>query len=92
MSPSALSGVAKFDVAILGKGDGRGLPAMMRQIRTLHPSIRVIVTSLGGNDDTVLDALANGVKGYVDEAVLRKSLSMQSVRLIRDWFGHPEGF
>lgn len=68
MSPSELGGVAKIDVAILGKGNGQGLPAMMQYIKTLHPNTRVIVTSLGGNDATVLNALANGVKGYVDEA------------------------
>ena len=61
-------GGSDINVVILGKRHSENLSAMMQHLRIVKPDVRVIVTAPGNNDDTILDALTLGVKGYVDEA------------------------
>lgn len=56
------------DVVILGNLPGNNVTALMQRLRTVQPRIRVIRSGSGKFDDAVLEALANGAKGYVDEA------------------------
>ena len=62
------AGAAAIDVLILNKRNSQNLSAMMQHLRMVRPTARVIVTAPGGNDEAVLEALADGVHGFVDEA------------------------
>jgi DNA-binding NarL/FixJ family response regulator len=68
MSISEVGGSPDIDVLILGKRLNQNLSAMMQHLRIVRPGIRVLVVGPGAEDQVVLDALANGVKGYVDES------------------------
>jgi DNA-binding NarL/FixJ family response regulator len=57
-----------LDVAILARSHMCNLAAVMQRLRTAQPDVRVIVSGSDRSDDAVLEALANGAKGYVDEA------------------------
>ena len=57
-----------IDVLILGKRNGESLSPVMEHLRAIRPEIRVILTARGSEDESILDALSRGVKGYVNEA------------------------
>jgi DNA-binding NarL/FixJ family response regulator len=58
---------AAFDVVLLGKRPNQSISQSMQYLRAIRPHLRVIVTGAGGNDETVVDAVSSGAKGYVDE-------------------------
>lgn len=41
---------------------------MIAKWRAIRPDLKVIVTGAGADDQTILNAIASGAKGYVDEA------------------------
>ena len=69
--PSSLAeigGVADIDVVIFGRHHNQNLSSKMQLLRSVQPDVRVIVTAPTSSDEVILDALANGARGYVDEA------------------------
>jgi DNA-binding NarL/FixJ family response regulator len=40
----------------------------MAHLKASRPELRVVVTGMGANDETILKAIVYGSKGYVDEA------------------------
>ena len=68
VSLSDIGGIHATDVLILGKRHNQNLAAMMQHLKMIRPGIRVLVIAPGDEDQAILDALANGAKGYVDEA------------------------
>jgi DNA-binding NarL/FixJ family response regulator len=64
MSVSAI----QADIAILGNHAGVKFFETMANLRALHPGLRVLVTGSGMDDQSILQALMSGAKGYVDEA------------------------
>jgi len=62
-------GVARdVDVVLLAKRPNQNLSGVMQQLKVIRPGLRVIVTGQDSHDETVLQVLASGAKGYVDEA------------------------
>ncbi len=59
---------ADIDVVLLAKHSNQNLSGVMQQLKVIRPGLRVIVTGQDSHDETVLQALASGAKGYVDEA------------------------
>jgi DNA-binding NarL/FixJ family response regulator len=57
-----------IDVLLLGKRPNLPLSQTLQQLKAAQPGVRIIVTGATRNDETVLEALANGAKGYVDES------------------------
>src|SRR5689334_4123102 len=71
LSTSDLSGLgaaSPVDVVLLGQLQNQTLPQVMRYLNVIRPGLRVIVVGSGMDSEFVLDALADGAKGYVDEA------------------------
>jgi DNA-binding NarL/FixJ family response regulator len=68
MSLSEIGVESDIDVVLLGKRPNQNLSQILQQLKETRPDVRVIVTAAGGNDEAVLEALAAGAKGYVDEA------------------------
>ncbi len=79
VSSSGIGFAIDIDVVLLGKRPNQNLSQAMQQLRGIRPDLRVIITASGSDDETVVEALASGAKGYVDEALgrcgLRKSNS-----------------
>lgn len=68
VSLSEIGVVPDIDVVLLGKSPNQTLSQVMQNLKAVRPDLRIIVTASGSNDETVLEALALGAKGYVDEA------------------------
>ncbi len=55
-------------VAILRHQPGRNLPEMMRNLAAKRLGLRVLVTGSNMSDEAMLEAIASGAKGCVDDA------------------------
>jgi DNA-binding NarL/FixJ family response regulator len=56
-----------MDVVLLAKCPNQNLSGIMQQLNLIRPGLRVLVTGQDSHDETVLQVLASGAKGYVDE-------------------------
>jgi DNA-binding NarL/FixJ family response regulator len=57
-----------IDVALVRDHVGGSLFEIMDSVRDVQPGWRVVVTGLDVDDETILNALAAGAKGYINEA------------------------
>jgi len=78
-----IGGMTGIDVVILSKRPNQNLSAMMQHLRVLQPEARVIVTASTSADELVLDALASGAKGYVDESALASEF-VNAIRIVNE--------
>ncbi len=56
---------------------------MMQHLRTVQPGVRVVITAPTSSDEVVLDALANGARGYVDEAAPASDF-VNAIRIVHE--------
>jgi len=68
MSASNIAADPSVDLVVILNFPQRKFAETMAELKTIRPTIRVIATGLGADDEAVLKALASGAKGYVDEA------------------------
>jgi DNA-binding NarL/FixJ family response regulator len=59
--------VRKVDVVML-RNSGIMFLEIIAKWRVVRPDLKVVVTGAGADDQTILNAIASGAKGYVDEA------------------------
>jgi DNA-binding NarL/FixJ family response regulator len=83
VSLSEIGGFHEIDVLILGKRHNQNLSAIMQHVKMLRPGIRVLVIAPGTDDQSILDALANGAKGYVDEAAAASEF-VKAIRVVNE--------
>jgi len=81
VSLAELGGAPDFNVVLLGKRPNQSISQSMQYLKTIRPNLRVIVTAAGGTDDTVLEALSSGAKGYVDEAAPAEDFA-KAIRIV----------
>lgn len=60
-------GVQNIDLVLLGNRNTQNLFDLMASLKATRPDLRIIVTGSGG-EETILEAIVAGAKGYVDEA------------------------
>jgi DNA-binding NarL/FixJ family response regulator len=53
---------------VMLRNSGIKFPETIAQWRVLRPDLKVVVIGTGADDRTILNAIASGVQGYVDEA------------------------
>lgn len=58
----------RVDVVLLGKLQNQTSSQVVRYLHGVRPGLRVIVVAASMDDESVIAALADGAKGYVDEA------------------------
>lgn len=68
MSLLEIGADSKIDVLLLGKRPNQALSHTLQQLKAIRPGLRAIVTASSHTDETVVEALAGGAKGYVDES------------------------
>lgn len=56
------------DLILLGSRGAQNLFDLMAGLKASRPDLRILVTGMGADDETILKALAGGAKGYVDES------------------------
>ncbi len=78
-----IAGLPDMDLVLLGNRSGQNLFDMMASLKATRPSLRIIVTGAGMDDETVLKAIASGAKGYVDEAASPVEF-VQAIRIVNE--------
>ena len=55
------------DVVLMTRNRGAAFYSAMSALKAVRPSVRIIVTGPGGDDEDILRAIAAGAKGYIPE-------------------------
>jgi DNA-binding NarL/FixJ family response regulator len=72
-----------LDLVLLGDRSGQNLFDVMANLKATRPSLRIIVTGSGLEDEFMLKALAFGAKGYVDASALPADFA-QAIRTVSE--------
>ena len=70
-----------IDLVLLGNHHGQNLLDVMSCLRAPRPQLRIIVTGSGMDEQTILKAIAEGAKGYVDAAASPADF-VQAIRIV----------
>ena len=71
------------DLVLLGSRTGQNLFDLMATLKATRPTLKIIVTGTGIDDETILKAIASGAKGYVDEAAGPAEF-VQAIRIVNE--------
>src|SRR5450755_3803793 len=66
-SISLISADPRVDVVML-RNSGIKFPEIVAKWRVVRPDLKVVVIGTGADDQTILNAIASGAQGYVDDA------------------------
>ena len=69
------------DLILLGNRNGQNLFDLMASLKATRPDLRIIVTGSGMDEETILKAIAEGAKGYVDAAASPADF-VQAIRIV----------
>jgi DNA-binding NarL/FixJ family response regulator len=69
------------DVVLMTSSRGTAFYSAMSGLKAVRPSVRIIVTGPGGNDEDILRAIAAGAKGYIPEDASPAEFK-QAIRLV----------
>jgi len=72
---------SEIDLILLGSRGSQNLFDLMAGLKATRPDLRILVTGMGADDETILKALAAGAKGYVDEAAAPAEFP-QAIRIV----------
>jgi DNA-binding NarL/FixJ family response regulator len=59
---------SNIDLILLGGHGSQNLFDLMAGLKASRPDLRILVTGLGADDETILKTVMAGAKGYIDEA------------------------
>jgi DNA-binding NarL/FixJ family response regulator len=69
------------DVVLMTRNRGTAFYSAMSALKTVRPSVRIIVTGPDGNDEDILRAISAGAKGYIpDDAI--PAVFKQAIRVV----------
>ena len=68
---------------LLGSRSAQNLFDVMASMKAARPTLKIIVTGSGMDDETILKAIASGAKGYVDEAASPAEF-VQALRIVQE--------
>jgi DNA-binding NarL/FixJ family response regulator len=70
-----------IDLILLGSRGSQNLFDIMAGLKASRPDLRILVTGMNADDETILKALAAGAKGYVDESAAPSEFT-QAIRIV----------
>jgi DNA-binding NarL/FixJ family response regulator len=70
-----------IDLILLGSRGSQNLFDIMAGLKASRPDLRILVTGMNADDETILKALAAGAKGYVDESATPAEFT-QAIRIV----------
>src|SRR3989475_12470450 len=73
--------LVNVDLILLGNRKGQNLFDLMASLKATRPDLRIIVTGSGMDEETILKAIAEGAKGYVDAAASPADF-VQAIRIV----------
>lgn len=69
------------DVILLSDPTGGNLVRDVARLKAIRPDLRIIATGAGAGEEAVLDVLASGAKGYMDEGASAAEF-VQAIRIV----------
>ena len=72
---------SEIDLILLGSRGSQNLFDTMAGLKAARPDLRILVTGMNADDETILKALAAGAKGYVDESATPAEFT-QAIRIV----------
>ncbi len=69
------------DVVLLTRNRGAAFYSSMSALKTVRPTVRIIVTGPGSNDEDILRAIAAGAKGYISDDAT-PAIFKQAIRVV----------
>ena len=69
------------DVILLSDSKGGNLMRDVARLKAIRPDMRIIATGAGAGEEAVLDVLASGARGYMDEAASATEFA-QAIRIV----------
>jgi DNA-binding NarL/FixJ family response regulator len=82
-SPSDIDRLDCIDVILLGNRQDKDPFHDVAKLRATYPSLKIIVIGSRMCEETILEALASGARGYVDEAASATEV-VRAVRVVRE--------
>jgi DNA-binding NarL/FixJ family response regulator len=82
VSLSEIGTCRDVDVVLIGSHPGKSVIEMLAAVKARRPSLDVIVTGCRVDDAAILEAVAGGAKGYVEESASSGEL-VQAIRIVR---------
>jgi DNA-binding NarL/FixJ family response regulator len=73
--------LVNVDLILLGNRNGQNLFDLMVSLKATRPDLRIIVTGSGMDEETILKAIAEGAKGYVDASASPADF-VQAIRIV----------
>jgi DNA-binding NarL/FixJ family response regulator len=81
LTSSEIATRSDIDLILLGSRGSQNLFDFMAGLKAARPDLRILVTGMNADDETILKALAAGAKGYVDEAATPAEFT-QAIRIV----------
>jgi len=72
---------SNIDLILLGGRGSQNLFDLMAGLKASRPDLRILVTGLSADDETILKAVMAGAKGYIDEAATTAEFA-QAIRTV----------
>ena len=72
---------SNIDLILLGGRGSQNLFDLMAGLKASRPDLRILVTGLNADDETILKAIMAGAKGYIDEAATPAEFA-QAIRTV----------
>jgi DNA-binding NarL/FixJ family response regulator len=83
VSLSEIGTYQEADIVLIGSHPGKSVIEMLAAVKALRPSLDVIVTGCNLSDASILKAVSEGAKGYVEESASSGEL-VQAIRVVLD--------
>jgi DNA-binding NarL/FixJ family response regulator len=72
---------SNIDLILLGGHGSQNRFDLMAELKALRPDLRIVVTGIGADDETILKVVMAGAKGYIDEAATPTEFA-QAIRIV----------
>jgi len=81
VTAAEIATISDVDLILLGGRGSQNVFDMMAGLKASRPDLRILVTGMGADDETILKTVAGGAKGYIDEAATSAEFA-QAIRTV----------
>jgi DNA-binding NarL/FixJ family response regulator len=81
VTAAELATKSDIDLILLGGRGSQNVFDLMAGLKASRPDLRILVTGVGADDETILKTVAGGAKGYIDESATPAEFA-QAIRTV----------
>ena len=81
LTAAEIANRSDIDLILLGSRGSQNLFDLMAGLKASRPDLRILVTGMGADDETILKAVMAGAQGYIDEAATPAEFA-QAIRMV----------